>query len=262
MDIVILRGGGDIASGVAHRLFKAGFKVVITEIKKPTAIRREVSFCEAIYRGEIEVEGVKAILCDSIEDLKKIIEEGSIPVIIDPNCDLAYSLKPKAVVDCILAKKNLGTKRDMAPITVGLGPGFYAKKDVDLVVETNRGHFLGKVIEEGKAIENTGIPGNIIGFTSERIIRASNDGVMKSFVKIGDIVKEGDLICTTGETEVIANIGGVVRGLLKEDLFVKKGMKIGDIDPRGIVDYTYTISEKARAVGGGVLEAIMSLGGK
>lgn len=262
MDIVILRGGGDIATGVAHRLFKAGFKVLISEIEKPTAIRREVAFCEAIYRKQIEVEGVRAVLCDSIEEMQIAIEKGAIPVMIDPDCDLAYKLQPLALVDCILAKKNLGTKRDMAPITVGLGPGFTAKEDVDLVVETNRGHFLGKVIDQGKAIENTGIPGNIIGFTSERIIRALDDGIIKTFIKIGDIVKEGDLVCTTGASEVRANIGGVVRGLLKEDLYVKKGMKIGDIDPRGVVEYTYTISEKARAVGGGVLEAIMSLGGR
>ena len=238
--------------------------MLIADIEKPTAIRRKVSFCEAIYTGEIEVEGVGAVYCKDKEDIKtveKIIKDGKIPVLIDEDCSIVYKLKPLAIVDSILAKRNLGTKKDMAPITVGVGPGFSAGGDVDLVVETNRGHFLGKVIEEGAAAKDTGIPGNIIGFTSERIIRAMDDGIIKNFYKIGDMVKEGDLICTTGGLEVRANIDGVIRGLLKEGLYVKKGMKIGDIDPRGILEYTYTISDKARAVGGGVLEAIMRLRG-
>lgn len=259
MDIVIVRGGGDIGTGIAHRLFKAGFKIVITDIEKPTAIRRKVSYSEAIYSDEIEVEGIKGVFCRSVENLEIIIKNGDIPVLIDRNCEAAYSLKPIAVVDSILAKKNLGTKRDMAPITIGVGPGLYAKRDVDLVVETNRGHFLGKVIEEGEARKDTGIPGNIIGFTNERLIRALDDGVIKKFHEIGDLVKKGDPICITGEIEVRANIDGVIRGLLKNGLNVKEGMKIRDIDPRAIVEYTYTISDKARAIGGGVLEAIMSL---
>lgn len=259
MDIVIVRGGGDIGTGIAHRLFKAGFKIVITDIENPTAIRRKVSYSEAIYSDEIEVEGIRGIFCKYVEDLEMIIKNGDIPVLIDRNCEAVYSLKPIAVVDSILAKKNLGTKRDMAPITIGVGPGFYAKRDVDLVVETNRGHFLGKVIEEGEARKDTGIPGNIIGFTNERLIRALDDGVIKNFHEIGDLVKRGDLICITGEIEVRANIDGVIRGLLKDGLNVKEGMKIGDIDPRAIVEYTYTISDKARAIGGGVLEAIMGL---
>ncbi len=259
MDLVIIRGGGDIATGVAHRLYKAGFKIIISEIEKPTAIRRKVSFCEAIYEGEVEVEGVKAVLCKGQEEIDKALEEGKIPVVIDPNCDLAYSLKPMAVVDSILAKKNMGTKMDMAPITIGLGPGFTAKEDVHLVVETNRGHYLGTVIEEGKAAEDTGIPGNIAGVTDKRIIRGLAKGTMKNHKKIGDLVKEGDLLCENGDVEVRAKIDGVIRGLLKEGLLVKEGMKIGDIDPRGIVDYAFTISDKARAVGGAVLEAIMRM---
>ena len=264
MDIVIIRGGGDIATGIAYRLFKSGFKIVITDIEKPTAIRRKVSFCEAIYKDEVEVEGVKAIYCrdkNDIETIKQVIIDGNIPVLVDEDCSIAYKLKPLAVVDSILAKTNLGTKMDMAEITIGVGPGFYAGRDVDLVVETNRGHNLARVIEEGEAAKNTGIPGNIIGFTSERIIRAGDKGIIKNYYKIGDMVKKDDIICTTGEVDVRANIDGVIRGLLKEGLNVKKGMKIGDIDPRGILEYTYTISDKARAVGGGVLEAIMRLRG-
>lgn len=258
MDIVIIRGGGDIATGIAHRLFKAGFNVLISEIENPTAIRRKVSFCEAVYSGQAEVEGVKAILSQK-EDIKKIIESKNIPLVIDKNCHIAYSLRALALVDSILAKKNLGTKMDMAPITIGVGPGFSAKVDVDLVVETNRGHFLGKVIEEGEAIKNTGIPGNIRGYTSGRLIRASGDGSIKNLARIGDIVKKDDLISLIGDCEVRAKIDGVIRGLIKEGSRVKKGMKIGDIDPRGLVEYTYTISDKARSIGGGVLEAIMRL---
>nr|WP_300002626.1 selenium-dependent molybdenum cofactor biosynthesis protein YqeB [Tissierella sp.] len=262
MGIVIIRGGGDIATGIAYRLFKSGFNIIITDIEKPTAIRRKVSFCEAIYEGQAEVEGVEAIYCrdkNDIATIKKILQEGKIAVLVDEDCSITYKLEALAVVDSILAKTNLGTKRDMAEIVIGVGPGFSAGRDTDLVVETNRGHNLGRIIEEGKAAENTGIPGNIIGFTSERIIRAQDKGIIKNYYKIGDMVKKGDIICTTGEADVRANIDGVIRGLLKEGLFVKKGMKIGDIDPRGILEYTYTISDKARAVGGGVLEAIMRL---
>lgn len=259
MDIVVLRGGGDIATGIGHRLFMAGFKVVVIDIKEPTAIRRKVSFCEAIYIGEIEVEGVKAVLCRTIEEINDNIDKGFVPVLIDEKGDIISKINPLAVVDSILAKKNLGTNKDMAPITIGVGPGFEASVDVDLVVETNRGHFLGKVIKKGKAIENTGIPGNIIGYTEERIIRSLGEGVVKNYKNIGDIVKKGESICKTGNVEVLARIDGVIRGLIKDGLSVKKSMKIGDIDPRGIVEYTTTISDKARAVGGGVLEAIMYL---
>lgn len=259
MNIVVLRGGGDIATGIGHRLFKAGFKLVVIDIEKPTTIRRKVSFAQAIYSGEIEVEGVRAVLAKNIEEAYKIIENGDIPVLIDKDAEIVSKIKPMAVVDSILAKKNLGTNINMAPITIGVGPGFQAGVDVHLVIETNRGHYLGRVIESGRAMEDTGIPGNIIGYTEERIIRAKGEGLVKNYHKIGDRVKSGDKICRTGDVEVYARIDGVIRGLIKEDLYVKKGMKIGDIDPRGIVQYTSTISDKARAVGGGVLEGIMYL---
>lgn len=257
MDIVVIRGGGDIATGIGHRLFRAGFKVIIIDIEKPTNIRRKVSFAEAIYSKEIEVEGVKAIFAENINKAFRIIEDGAIAVLIDEKAEIIGEVKPMALVDAILAKKNLGTNRNMAPITIGVGPGFTAGIDVDLVVETNRGHYLGKVIEEGTAIENTGIPGSIIGFTEERVIRALEEGIVTNYREIGNIVKSGDIICKTGNSPVVATINGVIRGLIKEGSYVKSGMKIGDIDPRGIVDYTITISEKARAIGGGVLEAIM-----
>ena len=257
MEIVIVRGGGDIATGVCHRLFKAGFNILILDIEKPTTIRRRVAFSEAIYSKEVEVEGVKAVHVKRIEDIFHEINKGNIPVYIDPKGECINEISPLAVVDSILAKKNLGTTMDMAPITIGVGPGFEAGVDVDLVVETKRGHFLGKVIHEGTAIPNTSIPGNVLGHTGDRIIRASAEGKVAPLVEIGDMVEKGQVICKIGDTDVIANLSGIVRGMIKEGLIVNKGYKIGDIDPRGDKENVTTISEKARAVGGGVLEALM-----
>ncbi len=257
MEIIVVRGGGDIATGVCHRLHRAGFNVLVLDIEKPTTIRRRVAFSEAIYSKEIEVEGVKAIHVKRVEDIYHEINKGNIPVYIDPNGDCINEVSPLAVVDSILAKKNLGTTMDMAPITIGVGPGFQAGVDVDLVIETKRGHFLGKVIYEGSAIPNTSIPGNILGHTEDRIIRASGEGKVIPLIEIGDMVEKGQVLCKIGETEVIANISGIVRGMIKEGLYVTQGYKIGDIDPRGDRDNVFTISEKARAVGGAVLEALM-----
>lgn len=259
METVIIRGGGDLATGIAHRLFMAGFKIIILEIKEPTAIRRKVSFCEAIYSGEITVEGVKSILVNSLDEVNEAINNGFIPVLIDEKGEMIKSIKPMAVVDSILAKKNLGTNKELAPITIGVGPGFESGVDVDLVVETIRGHYLGKVLHEGTAAADTGIPGDIMGFKEERIVRAKSSGIIKNFYNIGDSVKKGDPICEIDGTIVYGNLSGTLRGMIKEGLYVKEGLKIGDIDPRGMTEYAYTISEKARAIGGGVLEAIMYL---
>lgn len=259
LEIVIIRGGGDLATGIGHRLNRAGFKVVVLETSEPLAIRRKVSFAEAVYSGEIVVEGVKASLAKDLNQIYEILNNGNMPVYVDPKGDIIQELKPLAVVDSIMAKKNLGTTRDLAPITIGIGPGFYAGKDVDLVVETNRGHYLGMVIHRGMAEKDTGIPGNTMGYKEERIVRAVADGIVTHFSKIGSRVKVGELICTTGEVEVRANISGILRGLIKDGIYVKEGLKIGDIDPRGIEEHAFTISEKARAVGGGVLEGIMYL---
>lgn len=259
MELIVIRGGGDIATGIAHRLFNAGYKVIILDIEKPLAIRRKVSFCEAIYSGEIVVEGVKAVLAKNLDEIYKAIDDGAIPVYIDENGEIISSIKPMIVVDSILAKINLGTTKDMAPITIGVGPGFEAGVDVDLVVETNRGHFLGKVIYNGKAADDTGIPGEIMGYKEERVIRSESSGVFKAYYDIGDKVENGDTICDVGGVKIIAKLSGILRGIIKDGLYVKKGLKIGDIDPRGIEEYAYTISEKARAIGGGVLEAIMYL---
>ncbi len=259
MELIIIRGGGDIATGIGHRLFMSGFKVIILDIEKPLAIRRKVSFCEAIYSGEIIIEGVKAILAKNLNEIYSAIDNGYIPVFIDGKGEIIKTIGPMTVVDSILAKKNLGTTRNMAPITIGVGPGFEAGVDVDLVVETKRGHFLGKVIHKGKAENNTGIPGDILGYKEERIIRAEASGILKSYYNIGDKVEAGDIICEAGGRKITAKISGILRGIIKEGLYVEEGLKIGDIDPRGIEEYAYTISDKARAVGGGVLEGIMYL---
>ncbi len=257
MELVIVRGGGDISTGICHRLYRAGFNILILDIKEPTTIRRRVAFSEAIYSKEIVVEGIKAVHVKRIEDIYHEINKGNIPVYIDPEGAIINELRPLAVVDSILAKRNLGTNMDMAPITIGVGPGFEAGKDVDLVIETKRGHFLGKVIYEGSAIPNTSIPGDILGHTEDRIIRASAEGKVKPLVQIGDMVEKGQLICKVGDTDVIASLSGIVRGMIIEGINVTKGYKIGDIDPRGDIENVDTISEKARAIGGGVLEAIM-----
>lgn len=259
MNLVIVRGGGDVASGIIHRLYMVGFKVVVLEIEKPLTIRRTVAFSEAVYEKEVNIEGVKGVLAKDINDIWNILDEGSVPVYIDEKGKILEVLKPMVVVDAILAKINLGTHRDMAPITIGVGPGFEAGVDVDLVVESKRGHNLGKVIYKGKAAKNTGIPGETLGFREERVICAPGEGVVKPLYHIGDKVKKGDVVCKIGDKEVIAQIDGILRGMIKEGLHVHKGLKIGDIDPRGIREYAFTISDKARAIGGGVLEGILYL---
>lgn len=259
MKLIIVRGGGDIASGVIYRLFMSGYRVIVLEAKEPSNIRRTVSFGNAVYKGVMEIEGIRGVFAKNIEEIYKILEDGNIPVYIDPKGYIIGKLKPLVVVDAILSKKNLGTNRNMAPITIGIGPGFEAGKDVDVVIESRRGHFLGRVIYKGKASKNTGIPGEVLGYKEERIIRANNDGVVKPLYKIGDKIRKGNTVCKIGEKEIIGQISGVLRGMIKEGYMVKKGLKIGDIDPRGISDYVYTISDKALAIGGGVLEGILHL---
>lgn len=259
MNLVIVRSGGDIASGIIYRLFMAGYKVVVLEVEKPSTIRRTVSFGEAVYSKSIEIEGLKGVLANDIQEIFNILDDGNIPVYVDPKGEIIQDLKPLAVVDSILAKRNLGMNINMAPITIGIGPGFEAGKDVDLVVESKRGHFLGRVLYKGKAVENTGIPGAVLGYKEERVVRASANGVAKPLYNIGDMVEKGDIICTIGTNKVIAQITGILRGMIKEGFKVEKGFKIGDIDPRGDSDYVYTISDKAMAVAGGVLEGILHL---
>lgn len=256
-DIVILRGGGDIATGIAHRLHRSGFKVLILDIEKPTMVRRTVSFATAIFEGQYTVDGVKAVCVNNVNEINKVWKDKGIPVIIDNNLSILDEIKADILVDAILAKKNLGTKKDMAPITIGVGPGFSAGMDVDLVVETCRGHDLGKVIHSGNAIANTGIPGVIAGYGKERVLRAPCDGEINNILEIGAVVKKEDTVACVDGQPVKATLDGVLRGLIMDGLHVEKSLKIGDIDPRGNVDHCFSISDKARAVGGGVLEAIL-----
>lgn len=259
MRLVVLRGGGDIASGIAHRLKRSGFRVVILDIEKPLCIRRKVSFSEAIYSGVIEIEGIKGIRVNNLEEIYQELDKHNIPVFVDENAEIIKVLKPDIVVDAIIAKKNLGTHKEMAAITIGIGSGFNAGVDVDFVIESNRGHNLGKVIEEGKASEDTGVPSNVMGYSEERIIRAIATGNIKHFKEIGDLVEKGELISKIDNSPIYAEISGIIRGLIKEDILVKEGLKIGDIDPRGHIIDPNTISDKARSIGGGVLEAIFLL---
>lgn len=259
MDIVVVRGGGDLASGVIHKLFKSGYKVVVLEVEEPLSIRRTVSFSQAIYDGEIIIEGVKGVRADSLDEIIRMLKKDCVPVYSDREGHIIEELKPIAVVDAIIAKENLGTNIDMAAITIAIGPGFEAGVDVDLVIESKRGHYLGRVIYEGRAAKNTGIPGDTMGYKEERVIRAPCDGIVKPLYKIGDRMEIGDTICYIGDSPVEAKISGTLRGMIMDGLFVHKGLKIGDIDPRGIDDYVFTISDKARSIAGGVLEGILSL---
>lgn len=257
-DIIIVRGGGDIASGAIQKLHRSGFRVLVLEIENPTAIRRNVAFSDAVYNGESEVEGTKAVLIKNLKELEEAFNNNLIPIAVDPKGEYIEKLKPLAVVDGILAKKNLGTKKTMAPITVALGPGFEAGVDVDIVIETMRGHNLGRLIFEGFAIENTGVPGEIAGFSKERVIHSPTEGIIKNIKTIGDIVKAGEVIAKVGDEPIYASIDGLLRGIIKNGFLVNKGLKIADIDPRlkEVANYT-TISDKARNIGGGVLEAIL-----
>ncbi|MBW1972301.1 MAG: EF2563 family selenium-dependent molybdenum hydroxylase system protein [Deltaproteobacteria bacterium] len=258
---VLIRGAGEIASGVAHRLHMARIKVAMTEIEHPIAVRREVSFCEAILDGQKEVEGVKGVKVSSIDEIKGAWDKGFIPVIIDPELKIRYELKPDVIVDGTIAKRNLGLTKDYAPLVIALGPGFEADVDCHMVIETNRGHNLGRIITKGSAEPNTGIPGNTAGYTVERVLRAPADGTFNTSHKIGDMVKAGDKIAEVKGEDVISQINGVLRGLIRNGINVHKGLKVGDVDPRGKREYCYTISDKARAVGGSVLEAILRVYG-
>ena len=253
-----IRGAGDLATGIALRLYRSGFDIIMSDIAVPTTVRRTVAFSPAVYTGETQVEGITGKLCENISMIDTVIESGCIPVIVDPSGEIMKEYKPDIIVDAIIAKTNIGTKITDADIVIGVGPGFNAGVDCHAVVETKRGHNLGRVIWSGSAYPNTGVPGNIGGYTVERIIRATADGVFSAKVNIGDFVKAGDLLAYCDETPVYANIDGIVRGLLQDGVNVKKGMKSGDVDPRAEKEYCFSVSDKASAIGGGVLEAILS----
>ena len=295
--LIICRGAGDLATGIIHRLHRAGHRVIALETDYPAAIRRQVSFCEAVYDGSAAVEGVTARLVPALADaetdtetysgindtpaahivsekwdssaIEAVLEAGEVPLLIDPKGESIALLKPDVVVDAIIAKKNLGTTIDMAPLVIGVGPGFTAGQDVHLVIESMRGHNLARIITDGMAQPNTGVPGNIAGFTSERVIHAPAAGYIHDVRKIGDIVQKGDEIARiypdkesydnalSEYVPVNATITGIIRGLIREGYYFKEGFKIADIDPReGELSNCFTISDKARSIAGSVLEAV------
>ena len=295
--LIICRGAGDLATGIIHRLHRAGHRVIALETDYPAAIRRQVSFCEAVYDGSAAVEGVTARLVPALADaesdtetysgindtpaahivsekwdssaIEAVLEAGEVPLLIDQKGESIALLKPDVVVDAIIAKKNLGTTIDMAPLVIGVGPGFTAGQDVHLVIESMRGHNLARIITDGMAQPNTGVPGNIASFTSERVIHAPAAGYIYDVRKIGDIVQKGDEIARiypdkgsydnklSEYVPVNATITGIIRGLIREGYYFKEGFKIADIDPReGELSNCFTISDKARSIAGSVLEAV------
>ena len=269
--LLVVRGGGDLASGVIHRLYRCGYRVLILECARPSAIRREVAFCEAVYDGEAFVEGVLSHRIERADQCEAVWAAGEIPLLVDETGDAIRELHPAAVIDAILAKRNLGTSCDMAPLTIALGPGFTAGEDVDYVVETQRGHDLGRIIEEGEAAPNTGIPGVIAGYGKERVIHSPAAGILRARAGIGDLVEKGQVIAvvemedscsdTAQVVPVYASLTGVLRGIIRDGYRVPKGMKIADIDPRKEQKKNCsTISDKARCIAGSVVEILLAEG--
>lgn len=254
--IVLIKGAGEMASGIAHRLAMCGFSVVMTEIEFPTVIRRGVSFAQAIFSQQITVEGITGRLVTK-DDVLDVLGKSEIAVLVDPQAQIREYLKPDIVIDAILNKKNTSTEISQAPLVIGIGPGFEAGKDVHVCIETMRGHSLGKVITQGSPLPDTGIPGDIAGYTWERVLRSPGDGIFNTEKKIGDIVEKNSIIGYVGTLEVHANLSGILRGLIYPGCFCKKNGKIGDIDPRGKKEYCWQISDKARTISGGVLESIL-----
>ncbi len=255
---VLLKGAGDLGTGVAYRLHRAGFPILITELAQPLAVRRTVAFATAVYEGRITVEGMTAQRAESVEEARRLLNGGILPVLVAPEGHIRSEWRPRVLVDAIMAKHNTGTRLTDAPLVVALGPGFTPGLDCHAVVETNRGHNLGRVLWDRAAEPDTGVPGQIGGQSAERVLRAPCDGVLLNLCQIGDPVAKGQMIARVNGGEVIAPFGGVLRGLLREGITVKPGMKIGDIDPRAQREACFTISDKSLAVGGGVLEAILS----
>lgn len=254
---IVIKGAGEMATGIACRLFMANLKqIVMTEIPKPLTVRRTVAFSEVIYEKEWTVEGITAVLATSRDEIAKIWKEGKIAVIVDSEWKIIEEMKPDVVIDAIMAKRNLGTKKNEAPLVIGAGPGFSAPQDVHAVVESNRGHNLGRVFYSGAAEAYTGTPGPVMGYTTERVLRSPHDGQVKHTKAIGDYAKKGETVMFVDNSPVTAPFDGLLRGLIRE-IHVEANEKIGDIDPKATIEYCYIITEKARAIGGGVLEAIM-----
>ncbi len=256
--IVGIKGAGDIASGIAWRLYQSNIrKIFMMEKNQPLSVRREVSFCEAIFDGEKKVEGVTATVVKDNTAIPTIWSSGKIAVAADSSWSLIKVIEPDVVIDAIIAKQNLGSNKNEADLVIGVGPGFEAGIDIHMAIESKRGHNLGKVILSGQPEANTGIPGNVNGHTIERVLHAPCSGIFKTSCQIGNRISRGDLVGSIDGREMKAEIDGVLRGLIRPDVHVKAGMKVGDIDPRNNADYCYTISDKAISIGGGVIEAIL-----
>jgi xanthine dehydrogenase accessory factor len=258
--IIGIKGAGEMASAVAWRLFCANIqKIFMMEVEHPLAVRRAVSFCEVVYEGSQKVEDVEAVKVSNPEGIREAWDSNKIAVIVDPQWRSLQKLRPDVTVDAIVAKKNLGTNLAEASLVVGLGPGFSAGKDVHLVIETNRGHNLGRIITTGSAEANTGIPGSIGGHDVKRVLRAPAKGIFSALRSIGDLVKSGEVIGSVENLAIPAEIDGSLRGLIRSGTNVTAGLKLGDIDPRGKKEFCYTISDKARAIAGSVLEAVLRI---
>lgn len=254
--LVLIKGAGDLATGTACRLYRAGIGVVMTDLPRPTAVRRTVAFSQCIYDGTARVEGIQARHVHDAGESAAALAQGVIPVLADPEADIRGQMPFDGLVDAIVAKRNLGTQIDDAPVVIALGPGFTAGVDCHAVVETQRGHHLGRLLTDGSAAPNTGVPGDIGGYTVQRLIRACGDGSFHPVAKIGDQVLEGDLVAYVDGLPIYAQMPGIVRGMLPEGCPVFRGMKAGDIDPRCTREHCFTVSDKARAIGGGVLEGL------
>ncbi|MEW6266795.1 MAG: selenium-dependent molybdenum cofactor biosynthesis protein YqeB [Thermodesulfobacteriota bacterium] len=254
---VLIRGAGEMASGVAVRLARARFAVLLTETPAPLCVRRTVSFCEAVHHGRVRVEDVEAELVDEPEKIGEVQTQGRLAVLVDPDLNCLPLFKPDVLVDAILAKKNLGLSTGLAELTVALGPGFEAGSDADVVIETNRGHNLGRLIYQGQAEADTGVPGEIAGESLRRLLRSPAEGLLKANLDIGDPVYAGQMVAEVAGRPVTAQVSGVLRGLIRPGSEVRAGLKIGDVDPRGRREFCFSVSDKARAIGGAVLEAIL-----
>ena len=256
---VAIRGAGDLATGIAFRLHRAGFEIAMTEIAEPLSVRRAVSFSQAVYEGRTQVEDLTAVLVRDEAGMKAAFREKLVAVFVDPGTEIVRSLKPEILIDAVMAKRNTGTSLADAPLVIGVGPGFTAGCDCHAVIETQRGHTLGRLITEGSALPNTGVPGEVKGYTLERLLRSPADGVFEAVMSIGDMVKKGDILAFVDTVPIRAEIDGILRGLLPSGVAVKRGVKAGDVDPRCEKSHCFTVSDKALAIAGGVLEAILML---
>jgi xanthine dehydrogenase accessory factor len=262
--LVVIKGAGDLATGIGWRLHRCGFPVVMTELSRPLTVRRTVAFAEAIFAGETAVEGITARFAQ-LMDVPNLLIAGEIPVLTASSDAVLAELSPSVLVDAVMAKRNTGTRIDDAPSVIALGPGFTAGVDCHAVIETHRGHTLGRVIWEGSALPDTGTPGPLpgIGLEATRVLRAPATGKLYPLSQIGDLIEAGATIATivtehAQSIPVTAPFTGVLRGLIHEQVAIVAGMKIGDLDPRAQPEHAWTISDKSLAIGGGVLEAILS----